>query len=49
LADVLSTSCDPLPQHLQNLLKLFCEHQFEAALSPKLADIVKGMWSTTTI
>ncbi|MGH8522827.1 MAG: FRG domain-containing protein, partial [Gammaproteobacteria bacterium] len=47
LADVLSTAGDPIPQHLQNLLRLFCEHQFEGALAPKLAEIVKGMCNAT--
>lgn len=47
LANVLSTAGDPIPQHVQNLLRLFCDHQFDGALSPKLTDIVNGMWSAT--
>jgi len=44
LADVLSTTGDPIPQHLQNLLRLFAQHQVEGALTPKLAEIVERMW-----
>jgi len=47
LADVLSMADDPIPQHLQSLLKLFCDHQFEGVLAPKLAQIVEGMWHAT--
>ena len=45
LPDVLSTASDPIPQHLQNLLRLFAQHQFEGELAPKLAGIVDGMWN----
>ncbi|HNP82743.1 MAG TPA: FRG domain-containing protein [Nitrospira sp.] len=45
LADVLSTAGDPIPRHLQNLLRLFAQHQFEGDLAPKLAAIVDGMWN----
>jgi hypothetical protein len=45
--DVLSTVGDPIPQHLQNLLWLFCDQQFQGELAPKLGDIVKGMWNAT--
>lgn len=47
LADVLSTAGDPIPQHLQNLLRLFCDQQFEGTLAPKLAEVVKRMWNAT--
>jgi hypothetical protein len=43
LADVLSTVGDSIPRHLQNLLRLFAQHQFEGALTPKLAEIVDRM------
>jgi len=43
MADVLSTAGDPIPRHLQNLLRIFCDHQFEGTLAPKLAEIVKTM------
>ncbi len=45
LDHVLSTAGDPIPQHLQNLLRLFAQHQFDGALTPKLAEIVDGIWN----
>lgn len=44
-ADVLSTAGDPIPQHLQNLLRIFCNETFEGTLAPKLAAIIDGMWN----
>jgi hypothetical protein len=44
LGNLLSTVGDPIPQHLQNLVRLFADHQFEGSLAPKLAQIVDGLW-----
>jgi hypothetical protein len=48
LPDVLSTARDPIPRHLQNLLQLFCHDTFGGSLSPKLVDVVKGIWPANT-
>jgi hypothetical protein len=40
LPDVLDQTADPLPAHLQNLLRLLCDHQFGANLHPDLRQII---------
>ena len=48
IADVLSTVGDPIPQHLQHLLRLFCSDHFGGAFAPKLSEIVERMWNATS-
>jgi len=43
IADVLDQTSDPIPAHIQNLLRLFCDHQFGSDLHPKLQGIIQGI------
>jgi len=44
IADLLSIKGDPIPAHLQELLRIFCRHQFPDGLTAKLCSIVDEMW-----
>jgi hypothetical protein len=41
IADVLDQTSDPIPDHIQNLLRSFCDHQFGSDLHPKLQGIIQ--------
>jgi|GEM_PF-2364356 len=48
IADVLSVTDDPIPKHLQNLLRIFCSYQFGEELEPQLADIIEQIGTQTS-
>jgi hypothetical protein len=43
IADILSERDDPIPVHVQNQLRIFCEHQFGNELHPHLRMVINGI------
>ncbi len=43
IADVLDQQGDPIPENVQNLLRIFCEHQFGDELHPHLQKIIDAI------
>jgi hypothetical protein len=42
--DLLNKADDPIPEELQRLLHLFCQHQFQGELEANLTAKINDMW-----